>query len=797
MLLSTEFEVRDQRMSSSPPTALADRPTLPLILLLAGVYFVLGRLALVLALPQGFASSFWPAAGISLMALLLGGRRLWPGVALGSFLVNTSITFVSIGGLEVLRAAAVPAVIAVGAAMQALLGAWAVRRWVGFPRTLSQGRNIFLFFALGGPVSCLVSASVGVSALLVGGLVDPVEAAFSWWSWWVGDSIGVLVVVPPVLAFIDDRNGMLRRRRLRVGLPLLITTAAVVTVFAFARAQERRQLELELGQQALSLAHTFEKHIERTVEDLMSIEGLYAAAEHVTRQEFRQFAQRILERNPTFQALSWNPRVLQRERPAYEAAGRADGFPDYGFTEAGAGGLQPAAERSEYVVVHYIEPYPGNEAALGFDIASNPSRREAVERARDKGSPVATAGIHLVQETGEQTGVLILMPVYAGGARGATLAERQRDLRGYATGVLRVGDALMAALADLPWHGFAVTLVDHSAPEEDRVLVELSHDAGQAGAAELSWRFDQDVGGRVWSLRLTPTAGLLAGYRRWYAWLVLACGLGLVSLLGALLLVQSGRAAELAAFNAQLQEGLERRRRLEGQREKLIGELELRNAELERFSYTVSHDLKSPLITIKGYLGLLEKDLAAGRTTEVETEIGRLHGAADRMREMVDDLLDLSRAGHATGPAQVLSLGDVVREAVAHVGGRVADGVRIQVASDLPRVEANRGQLLEVLQNLLDNAIKFRGADDPWVEIGATVQGNRVVCHVRDNGTGIDPAHHGRIFGLFTRLDQTREGTGIGLALVRRIVEASGGSVWVESAGKGHGSTFYFTLNAA
>ena len=182
---------------------------------------------------------------------------------------------------------------------------------------------------------------------------------------------------------------------------------------------------------------------------------------------------------------------------------------------------------------------------------------------------------------------------------------------------------------------------------------------------------------------------------------------------------------------------------------------------------------------------------------DVRAEIARLHGTADRMRELVADLLDLSRAGHATGPAESLSLGEVAREVVAQLPGHGDNGVHIEVGPDLPRVSANRGQLMEVLQNLLDNALKFRRpGHELHVEVGAAVQGDRVVCHVRDDGIGVKSEHQQRIFGLFTRLDQTRDGTGVGLALVRRIVEESGGSVWVESGGEGHGSTFYFTLPA-
>jgi signal transduction histidine kinase len=547
------------------------------------------------------------------------------------------------------------------------------------------------------------------------------------------------------------------------------------------------------------LAHAFEKHIDRSFDDVMSIEGLFAGSERISRDEFRRFAGRILERNLTLQALSWNPRVLHRDRPAYEAEGRAEGFAGYQFTERAAEGLRPAAERPDYVVVHYIEPYAGNEPALGYDIASNSSRLVAIERARDTGRPAVTPGIRLVQETGAQTGVLILMPVYAGGVRPETLEERRRELVGYATGVLRLEDALRSALAGLPSEGFAVTLVDRSVAPGEGFLAALPGELLREGSARLEWSFDWEIGGRSWSLGLAPTPGLLAGYGRWYAWLVLAGGLALVSLLGALLLVQSGRAAELAVLNARLEQGIERRRLLEAQRERLIGELEQRNAELERFSFTVSHDLKSPLTTIKGFLALLETDLPATRPAEVDAEIAQLHQAADYMRDLVDDLLALSRAGQATGPAETLALDAVAREAVAQVaGGENAARVRIDVAPDLPRVSANRRRLLEVLQNLLDNAIKFSNeGDDPRVEIGATADGDRVVCHVRDNGIGIDPAHHERVFELFTRLDPTRDGTGIGLALVSRIIETSGGSVWVESEGAGHGSTFYFTLPTA
>ncbi len=773
-------------------------PTLPLVLLLAAAYLVAGRLALLLAIPPGFASSVWPAAGVALVALLLAGRRLWPGVMLGSFLVNLPSSFSGAEAETLTRAAAVAAAIGTGAALQALAGEWIVRRLAHFPNTLSQGRDIARFMIWGGPVSCLVSSSTGVATLYFAGVISAQDVSFHWWTWWVGDSIGVLVVAPLVLAFTTPADRFWRERRRAVPVPLLLTAAAVVVLFVFARDRERSRVELELGQRALSLAHAFEKHVHRSLDDLMSVEGLFASSDRVGRDQFAAFTRRILRRNPGFQALSWNPRVTLDERPAYEAAGRADGFPRYRFTERSDDGeLRAAGERPEYVVVHFIEPYAGNEPALGYDVHSDPLRRQAIERARDSGALAVTSGIRLVQETGTQTGVLILAPVYAGGERPDTLDERQRALRGYATGVMRVGDTLRSALAGLPPHGFLIGLFEVG--EGERLLASLGDGWRSPGPATPSWSFDQRIGGRLWRLRLAPSPASQASQRGWYAWLVLAGGLLLVSLLGALLLLQTGRTAELASLNAQLAGEIARRRQLETQREKLIGELEVRNSELERFSYAVSHDLKSPLTTIKGFLGLLRKDLDADDRPLVEHELDQLDAAADRMRALVDDLLELSRAGQVTGAPEPVELDDVVREAAAQVAGQVLEaGVEIAIADDLPAVMASRPQLVEVLQNLLANAAKFMGDQPaPRIEFRASVEGERVVCSVRDNGIGIEPEHRERIFGLFQRLHATPEGTGIGLALVRRIIERSGGSIWVESGGRGQGSTFYFTLPAA
>ena len=250
--------------------------------------------------------------------------------------------------------------------------------------------------------------------------------------------------------------------------------------------------------------------------------------------------------------------------------------------------------------------------------------------------------------------------------------------------------------------------------------------------------------------------------------------------------------AGLAIENARLNAELEGRAQ---ERENFIQELGNRNAELERFTYTVSHDLRSPLVTIKGFLGMLNKDLLEKHTDRVANDMQRIAGAADKMDTLLSDLLELSRIGRIINPPEKVDLVQLTQEVLETVHGRIhAGNITIHTAPNLPFVYGDRIRLREVFENLVDNAAKYMGNQPaPLIEIGVREE-KEITLFVKDNGTGIDPKYHSRIFGLFEKLDATSEGTGIGLALVKRIIETHGGKIWVESDGLGKGSTFCFTI---
>lgn len=238
------------------------------------------------------------------------------------------------------------------------------------------------------------------------------------------------------------------------------------------------------------------------------------------------------------------------------------------------------------------------------------------------------------------------------------------------------------------------------------------------------------------------------------------------------------------------------KKQAEAERESFIKELEARNAELERFAYTISHDLKNPLVTIKGFSGLLEQDVAEGNGEKLKRDVEHIQHAAETMQLLLADLLEFFRIGRTVNPLEEVALTPLTQEVVRRLGPLAeARGVKVEVAPDLPTIYGDRARLLDMIQGLIDNAIKFMGDQpDPQVVVGVRQDKHEQVCFVRDNGIGIKAKYHAKVFELFERLNADKEGTGIGLALVRRVVEEHGGHIWVESDGVGQGATLCFVL---
>lgn len=230
-------------------------------------------------------------------------------------------------------------------------------------------------------------------------------------------------------------------------------------------------------------------------------------------------------------------------------------------------------------------------------------------------------------------------------------------------------------------------------------------------------------------------------------------------------------------------------------------ELKAANDELENFVYTVSHDLKSPIVSIQGFASILLQEFTTDLNEEARHFLSRIQFNANRMEKLIRDLLELSRIGRVVNPFELVDSRQIVLEAQNELIYQIQEQkIELRVAVDLPPVFCDRNRLVQVFSNLIGNAVKYIGQPEtPLIEVGWEPVENAIQFFVRDNGIGIERQYFEKIFGLFQILNPAegdeKIGTGVGLTIVKRIVENHGGRIWVDSE-KGHGATFYFTIPA-
>jgi len=253
---------------------------------------------------------------------------------------------------------------------------------------------------------------------------------------------------------------------------------------------------------------------------------------------------------------------------------------------------------------------------------------------------------------------------------------------------------------------------------------------------------------------------------------------------------------ELIAAIETLQDITERKQ-AEEDRERLLNELEAKNVELERFTYTVSHDLRSPLVTIQGFVEMLRVDLEQNEVEKMRSDLKYIADSATKMDRLLSDTLQLSRIGRVTNPPEDVPFGAIVQDALEQTTEQIkSSGVEVSVAKDFPTVRVDRMRIVEVLVNLTVNSINYMGEQpQSKIDLGYRVEGEskETVFFVKDNGIGIDPSQHEKVFELFYKEDSSSKGTGAGLAIVKRIIEVHNGRIWIESE-KGKGCTVCFTL---
>lgn len=360
---------------SQPPSVW--RHTVPRILLIALAYAALAHLGLRFAIPPGYATAVWPPSGLALAAVLIWGHWAALGVFLGSFLVNAWLT-----GIGAMNALLLPAGIAAGSALQASVGRILITRYSSPPWSFLQLRQALFIILLGGPLACLVSTTVGNSILFMMGRFEGGGFSDSWFNWWVGDALGVLVFAPILVMLVQPEKIISSRRKLVICLPLVFMYLFLNLLYLTGKNRYEEQLSATLDSETQLQATFFKEHINRKTGMLHSLAGLFEASEHVSREEFRRFYNnvgRTLDHTPT---LGWAPRITPDQLDSLVARATNEGLKDFRLFEMGADGPQPITARDIYQPLFYIEPSARHPKAFGFDLFSESMRRAAIKKAQ-------------------------------------------------------------------------------------------------------------------------------------------------------------------------------------------------------------------------------------------------------------------------------------------------------------------------------------------------------------------------------------------------------------------------------
>jgi signal transduction histidine kinase len=351
-------------------------------------------------------------------------------------------------------------------------------------------------------------------------------------------------------------------------------------------------------------------------------------------------------------------------------------------------------------------------------------------------------------------------------------------------------------IADEATRSLKLHITSASSLTADRLLTSLSYGQGAAGWVA-SHRTVLNLPDVLDDTRIKTPAwfrdhGLSSGL--WVPLVFQDELLGVLSMLGRTPFGQSADDQGLVdAFAAQAAVAI-RNARLYASTQAQASALKMKNAELDAFAYSVSHDLKAPLVTIQGMAGMLLEDYGGQLDTGGRHYLERLQANAQQMELLISDLLTLSRIGREGHAGEMVHVTELVNELLMEMEGLILARAAKVILGDVGELYGVRTQLRQVFANLISNGIKYAGAaGSPMVEIGMVDRGDFMECYVRDNGIGIDPAYHEKIFEMFQRLKEVEaEGTGVGLAIVKKIIDAAGGRIWVEST-KGQGATFRFT----
>lgn len=741
-------------------------------------YLIAGKVGASLSIPPDTASVVWPASGIALaLALRFGIALVAPGVALGSLLINLTQSSYYLEGLT-LSSLALPVAICVAASLQTVAGYFLFKRFVGHRLDLTMPKAILGFILAVTMVGCLVSCTLSTAAFWALGIVVTNSYSVTWFTWWVGDAIGVLFFTPFLLILFTSDYALSNRQKLQVVLPSVFIFLVTWTLFLTSKNWQVKAIQLKVENDSLDIYRYIAEDLHASIKIFDAYDAFISSVPKLDRSGFERFSKSMLENTRLLNGVGWAEIIPHTQRLKTENAQRANGFQGFEFKNINANGeVIRAREKKEYIPILYLYPEEQFSGALGLDLAGDAHKSEMLARARLMNHTVASAPKIIEHEPESRNSVLLFRPIYS---------HDNQQFLGFISGSIPAEKLFANVLAVLEQTGFSLVLSDVTDSNNVSYLVQQEKPS-LAGLP--TFKYYLEFAERVYEVDLYASYSHVLPNRNWTSWFVLVAGFCIAALTQTFVLSIAGSHSRIKDEVFRKTQDLQKQTQL----------AEQASQAKSQFLSNMSHELRTPLNAI---IGLVKLCLKTNLNAQQKHYLDRVSLASTTLLSLINQTLDHTKieAGKMEIENEKFTLNyvlqklHVVFEQTSQDKGlgfviEVADGVPNDLIGDELRLE-------QILINLLGNAFKF--TSEGQVALSVSLDENKwFVFDVDDTGCGIPIDYQQHMFAAFTQVDSSTSrvfgGTGLGLSISSDLAKMMGGHLSLVASDPA-GSKFRVTL---